>query len=96
MKTTTETRGGHGGRRVGAGRPQQRIRLNLETANLLREIVRLRIEQARRALPEFAYTPDEAVEDLIVTEAMRLGALKPESREHWLAVARGETKDARE
>ena len=81
----------HGGRRPGAGRPQQRIHLSLEAANLLRELVRLTIASARHSdVPDFTITPDEAVEDLIYSRVMALRDRQPETRERWLAIERGE------
>ena len=92
MPKSSHTRGGWGGRRAGAGRVQQRITLSLGAANLLREIVRLHTAQARQdGIAEFTLTPAEAVGDLVYAEALRLGALAPESAERWRAAERGDT-----
>lgn len=86
MIESPKTRGSHGGRRAGAGRPQQRIHLDQETANILRELTRLWHAET----PEGAYTPVRVVEEMIWREALRRGALEPAQRDRWQAVARGE------
>lgn len=91
MSSSGERRGGRGGRRAGAGRPQQRITLDLETANILRELVR----QWREESPGGEYNAHRVAVDLIWREAIRRGLLESgsERQQRWLVVARGETPE---
>ena len=74
-----------GGARVGAGTPQRRIQLSLQTARVLREIVR----RWQTKTPEAKYTPARVVEDLIYREAIELGAPDPATHADWVRVEKG-------
>ena len=89
MTDAPEQRGGRGGRRAGAGRPQQRISLDLETANILRELVR----QWRDEHPDANYTANYVVEGLVWREAIKRGLLDTDMKARWLAIAQGETPE---
>lgn len=73
-----------GGKRHGAGRLQQRIMLDLETARILRELVR----QWNAETPEAKYTPQRLVTGFIYIDAMKRGLLDLD--EHWQKVIDGE------
>lgn len=75
-----------GGKRAGAGRLQQRITVDLETARLLRELVRQWTADNRAA----RWTPDTLVEALIYREALQRAPLDSPERERMKAVARGD------
>ena len=77
-----------GGARAGAGTPQRRIHLNLPTARVLRELVRL----YNAATPEGEWTAHNLVVQLIYDEALRLGAFDRDNIEQWKALERGEAE----
>lgn len=72
----------HGGARPNAGRPQQRITLDLETARILRELVK----RWNAETPGAKYTPSRLVTGFIYIDAMKRGLTTDPK---WLEIAEG-------
>lgn len=81
----------HGGRRPGSGRVRLRYTLDPETARILREVTR----QWRAEHPQAKWTAPLVLAECVWRQAGALGLLSadPAKRDHWRAVASGETPE---